>query len=403
MNKKINKTKKPSINSIYPILILVACILMSVGYATVNSVSMSITGDAIAAIKKSVYINEIKLFSNTSSEPDNSQIINFYKSVLQSEIKLSESDITSSITYEIVLQNYSDKSYYYNGLDYELGEDTFSNENIQATLSNIELDEEILPGENKIVYLTFSYIGDTIPENNILKSYINIEFIDVLCPRDGRICDISGHNHHLNVVGATFDEEDRAIVTDGVDDYLYVDNFNWENTDQFTIEFIGLLPVQNSTGKGNLFFESSVNSNNNYGSFYIDTLEYGKNDITLAMKYSKVINHQISDGIIDNTEYRHYAITLNTQSSNKYINMYLDGISKTVSATKVTNSSITGRTLSNYPFYISSRAGTSYFSKMRLKELRIYKVALTEQEIISNYNKNIKEDNLIAHYNFEKK
>ncbi len=389
----------------YPTLIFISILFMSIGYAVINSVTLNIEGEALAYLSNKIHITEISYYDNISADTTLSTIKNITDTIINSQIVLSPTDSNSSITYKVTIYNPTQKSYYYNDIIYEIGTETYDNEGIQVSVSGLEKEEIILPKKYKEFYITYSYKDNILASNNTLNSYILIEYKESLCPGDGRICDLSGHDHHLNVVGATYDTLNEAIVTDGINDYLYIDNFDWQNTNQFTIEFIALLPPQIDSGKGNIFFESSINSNNNYGSFYIDTLEYGDNDFTLAMKYnkgsSKVINHQMANGIIDNNQYRHYTITLNTTNSSKYTSMYLDGISQTITKTTVSNNSITDKTLSNYPLYISSRAGSSYFSKMMLKELRIYKVALTDQEVLSNYNGEIREEDLIASYNFK--
>lgn len=350
--------------------------------------------------EKGIYIDELEYSANNAADTTNSKVIKYNNDEIYSNINLSSTDPNSSITYKITIYNNDDISYYYDGLIYDNGIDTYSNENIIVTTENISIDEEIPANSSKTIYLTYSYKNNTLASNNNLKSFIKLNFTEIICPKDERVCDLSGNNHHLNLVGATWDKYNGVITTDGIDDYLYTNILNFQGTDQFTLEFIVLFPEQSTTGT-KMLFETSLDSNANYGSFYVDSFEYGTNDITLAMKYHEKINHRMSDNILDNNNYRQYTITMNTQNGfDKFTKMYVDATEKSTALTRVTNSDISGLTLYNYPLYIATRAGTGIFAKMQLKELRIYKKALTSNEILSNYNGSIIRDNLIAHYKF---
>ena len=56
--RKRQKRIPPSVKSIYPILMLITCLLMSVGYATMNGLTMKIEGLSQALEQKGIIITE---------------------------------------------------------------------------------------------------------------------------------------------------------------------------------------------------------------------------------------------------------------------------------------------------------------------------------------------------------
>ena len=163
------------------------------------------------------------------------------------------------------------------------------------------------------------------------------------------------------------------------------------------------------SSKTNIIFETSVDSNKNYGSFYIDSNEFGTKDLQLAMKFVgtngdvyKMINHQIADKVTDINTVEHYAISSDsTKPYNNFIEMYKNNQKLTSTPYLSYTYDYSNEMLKNYPLYIGSRAGKLLFTPMYLEELRIYTKALTQEEIIQNSQGNIVTDNLIAYFKFK--
>lgn len=359
-----------------------------------------------------VYISNIKLAENNGSEIENSKINYYYQTAVNSDISLSKTEADSSVTYTIFVYNSSNITYYFDEV-VSLGEE---NENIVYRIDDLETNYALAPKETKEFNVTYYYNNNQLSDDNSIESYLDFRFTEYLCPKDGTICDLSGNGNHANVIGATWDKDNRTIAIDGVDDYIMIDNIDWDDTTEFTVDFVAKIYDVSSTGPV-ILLESSIDSNNNYGSFYIDTNEYGTNDITLAMKYPSeestglkaVRNHKYVDNIIDNNNFKHYTITFN--SMNEYDNftkMYLDGVEKPVETTESINGGvkedymqdISGKKLLNYPFYIGARAGEKFFAKMEIKEVRLYNKELTQEEINLNYNGDIVKENLLLYLDF---
>lgn len=106
------------------------------------------------------------------------------------------------------------------------------------------------------------------------------------------------------------------------------------------------------------------------------------------MKYGSIRNHKKANKILDDNKALYTIIFDSTKETNKYISIYKNlekyTIEEAYSTTSVTGN-IDNKTLSNYVFYIASRAGTGSYSKMDINSLRIYNKALTPEEIHRNY------------------
>lgn len=167
---------------------------------------------------------------------------------------------------------------------------------------------------------------------------------------------------------------------DGTNDFVRTTtNLDFNNSKQMTFNFVDLNGAAN-TNQLAILFETSINSNSNEGSFYIDTDEFGTNDLTLAMKYGTIKNHKWVDNIFVSNESGVYTIVLDTTNSdNVFITMYKNGIKQTLMSNNDDN--INNKTLIDYILYIASRAGSSHFARMDLACLRVYNTALNEDEV----------------------
>ncbi len=410
MKPKLNSTKY------IPFVIVFLVLTMAIGYAVINSVTFDIQGESQAKTQDGIFITEVKKLSSNGSETYKTNLA--YQTNLNSTVTLDKNS-DSKITYQITIYNSYDIDYYFYDTKYILCEtndsncDTYSNENItfDITISN----GDVIKSNDFLTFnITFKYLnGYSNGISNILNSIINFEFMDYPCPNDGTICDISGNNYHATIVGATWDRENKVASFDGIDDYMYLDLLDWNNTTEFTVDFVAKIHPATVTTPI-ILFETSKDSNINYASYYIDTNEFGNNELTLAMKYNNsgtydCINHKYVNNIIDNDTYRHYTVTFN--SLNQYDNftkIYYDGIYHTTithppkegQTTNNYSGDISGKTLNNYEFYVASRAGTKMFAQIDLKEVRIYNKELSASEVLNNHNGEIVKNKLLVHWDF---
>lgn len=161
----------------YSFLILFCTLLMTIGYATVSSITLGIQGIAVAQSNGKLFITQTKYKSNNNANIEDSKITYVYNTLLNSSISLSKTDATSSITYEITIHNNSDFYYVYKGYIYE--EECYSNENIIIEVSDNLTEGYILKDKTSITFtITYKY-KDGININNtdnVLNSIIKFKF-----------------------------------------------------------------------------------------------------------------------------------------------------------------------------------------------------------------------------------
>ena len=175
MKKQNKKTVYSSVRKIFPVIIFLATILMSIGYAAINNVNFSIDGDVFARSVENVYITSVKYVSDIDADLDNSKILSAYQTNLNSNIVLSDSNKDSAITYEITVFNVSDYDYQFIDVEYLAGDGTYSNENI--TFSTSLNKYEIIKSKDTLSFtITFSYLNGEVSDDNQLESLLNFNF-----------------------------------------------------------------------------------------------------------------------------------------------------------------------------------------------------------------------------------
>lgn len=170
---EVSDVKKNIYSKIFPLIILIAAMFMSVGYATVNSVLMDIDGLVTIKKQEGVYITETK-YNNSVSALEENKINNVFQTTVNFQVELSQTDSTSSITYDISVYNSSSYSYTYTGVIY--GDEFYSNSNIGFEVSGLEENDILKSNEIKIFQVKFYYRNENNISNNKLESYLNFKF-----------------------------------------------------------------------------------------------------------------------------------------------------------------------------------------------------------------------------------
>lgn len=271
----------------------------------------------------------------------------------------------------------------------------YSDEILKITLPSTITRVQVIDENNQVISHTF--------QNNVLTlSNINKNIIIKTDNTIGK--DLSSSNYNLNIVGATY--TDKGLYFDGTNDYAYLDLLDFKSSTAFTLDFKAQLL---ESSQAYIIFETSVDSNKNYGSFYLDSNEFGSKDLHLAMKFTnpgegiyKTINHKMANNIISVDSIEHYTISSDaTKTYNNFIEMYKNNENLNPQPYLSYTYDYSNIPLGNYPLYIGTRAGTGFYTPMYLEELRIYNKALTQEEINLNSQGNIVEDSLIAYFKFK--
>jgi len=172
-------------NTFYPMLLLIATFFMGICYASINSVSLNVDGSAIAKKQNGIFISEINYSGSVSANIDNSDVLKVYQTMFNSDIYLSNTDGNSSITYSITIYNTTNDIYYFDKVNYILGNDTYSNQNIIFTLDGLKEDDILNSNSSKTFEITFSYKDKKIASSNNLKSYLTFKFNELVIDNVG--------------------------------------------------------------------------------------------------------------------------------------------------------------------------------------------------------------------------
>ena len=160
---------------------LLAAIVMGIGYASIESVTGEIEGKVIADAQSGVFITDVEYVSDVDANISNCKIDNFLGTMLNSTIELSKTNPESEIRYKITVYNNSEEEIPFVGVIYD--DDFYDNPDItfEITTEGFKIGEAIAQGETKEVYIVFKYkhaTTENMPENTILKSYLNFKMAE---------------------------------------------------------------------------------------------------------------------------------------------------------------------------------------------------------------------------------
>lgn len=155
-------------------LIILSTFLMSIGYASINSIFFDVNSSLAIDVQDGVFITEVNLVSNSSANTNDSKIIGFSQTTLNSNISLSNTSSTSSITYRVKVYNSNNEDYKFKGSKYD--DAFYSNSDIVYELTNINVNDVILSKGYVEFDITFHYKDYVVGSSNVLNSYINFIF-----------------------------------------------------------------------------------------------------------------------------------------------------------------------------------------------------------------------------------
>lgn len=168
------KKRKINIKKYLPVFILFSILAFSIGYASINSINMNITGNVQAKASKEIQITNIEAISMKSINIDECNISSKNATLIDSTISLSQTDPLSFITYRITIYNPNTMDYVFKRAIY--GEDWYDNENIVFILRNIDTTTKIKKSSSITFDITFFYKDNILSSNNNLNAIINFEF-----------------------------------------------------------------------------------------------------------------------------------------------------------------------------------------------------------------------------------
>lgn len=170
--KKNKKTVKSKIsNKLLLLLIFIATIFMSVGYASINSIVLNLGGNAGYAADQTLHI------SVATSAHSDSTVNSFSGTMLNSTVNLTNN---STETFTITIFNNTPTDYKFDQVLRDTEQSLFyDNQNITFTLNGLNHGDDLLHGQTVTFTITFGYVNGFTPStqsDRVLNSYINFKF-----------------------------------------------------------------------------------------------------------------------------------------------------------------------------------------------------------------------------------
>ncbi len=161
-------------------LLLIAVLIMGIGYAAIESITGEIDVKAIANAQNGMFITDATYVSDIDANTENSKIDTYSGMTLKSTIELSNANVLSSITYKVSVYNNSKDIAKFTEVKYD--SEFYDNDAITFEITGFAPGERIKSKETKDVFITFKYKDTSaIPTNRTLNSYLNfnMETMDV--------------------------------------------------------------------------------------------------------------------------------------------------------------------------------------------------------------------------------
>ena len=158
------------------LLIILSCCFLSIGYASIANINLSLTGTAQLDKQTGIVISSVVLDNYNGVDPDLSEINTYYQTMLDSKTVLGN-DPTSYITYQVTVTNLSNKEKIFTGVIFD--DEFYDNENITYELVGLDVGDTVAGGESKTFTVKFKYLDqENPPTNTVLNSVIKFNFKD---------------------------------------------------------------------------------------------------------------------------------------------------------------------------------------------------------------------------------
>lgn len=234
-------------NKILPLLLLLATLFMGIGYASINSLSLEISGTLTTEKQEGIFISSVEY--SDSNEDEFLEVISTFQTTLNSKVVLSSN--SSYVSYIVTIYNNSDDNYYYTNTTYD--SDFYDNSNITYTVTN--LGSDILKSNSVSLFLIkFEYQDSTKIDNNVLNSYIKFNFTKIhLVTYENISMDnlpeyvIDNDNLIINLNSNISPSFKVYLNNELTTDYTYIDNILTINNVTSNVLIIGYMPTVNLT------------------------------------------------------------------------------------------------------------------------------------------------------------
>lgn len=157
------------------VLIALSTLVMSIGYAKISSMSMGVNGEFLANAESGLFISEATILGSNDDSLKSSSVITYNKLMFKSKTTLINSD--SYVSYKITFYNNSGRDYEYVNTTYDTdNSEYYTNQNIEYTISGIEVGDKVAPKNSISLVITFKYKDINNITDNSLTSYLKFVF-----------------------------------------------------------------------------------------------------------------------------------------------------------------------------------------------------------------------------------
>ena len=211
------------------LLIILSCCFLSIGYASIANINLSLTGTAQLDKQTGIVISSVVLDNYSGVDLDLSEINTYYKTMLDSKTVLGN-DPTSYITYHVTVTNLSNKEKRFTGVIFD--DEFYDNEDITYELIGLDVGDTVAAGESKTFTVKFKYLDqENPPTNTVLNSVIKFNFKDKYDYGFETTCEFNGVGN--DIVGDCANGEHIDFINTGYqlfnrDNYLTDFEINFE-------------------------------------------------------------------------------------------------------------------------------------------------------------------------------
>lgn len=365
----------------FPILIFIAIVTMSIGYATINSINLNVSGSASGLFQtyNDIYIRSATVSSKNGEKINFNGINGLMLNTSLSLVKQSSSTVSMVVT----LFNPSQNTYKFNGVIYAKDlvssePNIYSNSNIVYSYSSSK--SEVGPNESVKVTITFSYKSYTSSSSQNLNSILSIDFAKI---KETVVDKLNGSN---SVALYDAERSDEGIVFNGDNSYAI-----FENSYKFPLTYS--ITFKTNLINGVVFGDYDTKAGLGFlGNRLILNVGNG-NDVRTA---EFLMNSSLSIGEWHTLDFLYTSVSQQR--------VFVDGVEITKRSSS-TNYWVWGDSVSYIGMRpISNNYTTAYHFDGVLKRFLIYNRLLSDNEIIQNYNtenpNDLIQDSLVTHFEF---
>jgi len=321
-NKGKHAKQKYQVVEIYTVLLFIAFIFMSIGYAQISDIDMIISGQAEATAQNGVFIYEVgDAVGTNGADAANSPVETYFGSNLGTKVVLGDST-ESTISYTVSLYNNSSDRYVFVGVSDPA---VYDNEDIVYTLSdNMIVGSTILEpsgdGKSLDFTLTFKYKDNNVAAKKELNSILNFRFKELpsVTLNNGADTKVINKDVYAIYPGVTAYESDFIVEN--------VDNGFYNKVDmKYTLSVDNAIVLPNGITESPLIVEID-NDSDASNSAVISNIAMGTTNVThtykLRVKWNPDVKYNSANYAGKNFKYK--VNFVGTPTDEKYLDYTLN-------------------------------------------------------------------------------